>query len=123
MTARLVFNEPINSVPNGRTGLTAIPAGALLIGNGTGALQTFSTTAGRVLVGNGASGVTDDAGLLFDSTNDALTAVIKWDTGGASPVYAHDLVYANADVKKMNGAAIIGDGTVGNSWRGTGVSP
>jgi hypothetical protein len=50
--------------------------------------------------------------------------------GGASPADIAAAVLAamnttppGVDVKKMNGAAVIGTGTVGDGWRGVGVSP
>lgn len=41
----------------------------------------------------------------------------------AAVLAAMNLTPPGVDVKRMNGAQVIGDGTEGNPWRGVGVSP
>jgi hypothetical protein len=62
------------------------------------------TTTGVVDFGNGAYGVS--------VTLNAATTTIKWDTGDASPVYAHDNVVPQPVTLVANQHVIVDSGTV-----------
>ena len=57
-----------------------------------------------------------------------ITTAVGGSGPSASDIAAALLAALNAttipvDVQKMNGAGVIGDGTIGNDWRGLGVPP
>lgn len=64
------------------------------------------TTTGVVDFGNGAYGVT--------VTLAATTVLVKWDTGGGSPIYAHQDIGVN--IKYVNRVDVNGTGTTIDPW-------
>lgn len=56
------------------------------------------TTTGVVALGNGSYGV--------EVTPNSLAAAIKWDTGGASPIYAHEAITPYTDLSPQSLASI-----------------
>lgn len=68
------------------------------------------TTTGVVAIGNGCYGVS--------VTPNALTVSVKWDTGGASPIYAHEAIEVSVNVMKINGVSVLGSGVSTDKWRG-----
>ena len=60
-------------IENGGTERAIFTPGSVVLGNGVSALAEFATTANRVVIGAGASGLTDDADLTWNATLNALT--------------------------------------------------
>ena len=80
--------------------------------------------------GNVAATINPVANCYVKYTASAAYAVTSIGAGGATPediasatVAALQAIFLKVDAAKMNGADIIGDGSVLNPWRGVGVSP
>lgn len=80
--------------------------------------------------GNVEATINPVAGCYVKYTASAAYAVTSIGAGGATPADIASAVLAAmqanpppVDATKMNGAGIIGDGSVLNPWRGVGVSP
>lgn len=80
--------------------------------------------------GNVAATINPVAGCYVKYTASSAYAVTSIGAGGATPediaaatVSALQAIFLKVDAAKMNGADIIGDGSVPNPWRGVGVSP
>ena len=80
--------------------------------------------------GNVAATINPVAGCYVKYTASGAYAVTSIGAGGATPediasatVAALQAIFLKVDAAKMNGADIIGDGSVLNPWRGVGVSP
>jgi hypothetical protein len=56
-------------------------------------------------------------------TTDARLNNLDATISSRSTLTAGELAGVAVDVQTMNGAEVIGDGTVGNPWRGVGVAP
>lgn len=130
------------------TGTLTLPAAAQVLsgvtfgvgGNGTTGTVTLPT-ASQVKVGVtfGASGGTTgnvtlptvgqvQTGVQYGASGTEFTGTLTGGSPTASEIATEVLAQMNAtppnvNVEKINGADVIGDGTVGNSWRGQGVSP
>ena len=79
--------------------------------------------------GNVAATINPVAGCYVKYTASGAYAVTSIGAGGATPediasatVAALQAIFLKVDAAKMNGADIIGDGSVLNPWRGVGVS-
>jgi len=73
-----------------------------------GTVIVARTTAGVVAFGNGAYGVS--------VTPNALTEILKWDTGGGSPVYAHETIDMAANIVRVNSLKVNGVGSDADPW-------
>lgn len=80
--------------------------------------------------GNVAATINPVANCYVKYTASAAYAVTSIGAGGATPADIADAIMARlnastipVDAKKMNGASIIGEGSVLDPWRGVGVSP
>ena len=115
------------------TGVAASSSGAALVSYAVGNMAGVSTTATTLspeglaasLWGSAAASY-NNAGTMGAKLNAAGSGGVDLDALAAS-VWAYTVrgltVTSLADVRKMNGADVIGDGTVGNDWRGAGVQP
>ena len=73
-----------------------------------GTTAVARTTTGIVEIGNGAYGVT--------VTPDALAAVIQWDSGGGTPMYAVEEIVHRANILRVVDIDVGGAGTESNPW-------
>lgn len=85
---------------------------------------------GPFTVSGNLNGTINDTGVQVERKTSAayVTTAIGGSGPSAADIAAAVLAVLNAttipvDTKKMNGSAVIGDGTDGNAWRGVGVSP
>ena len=90
----------------------------------------FPTGNFEIRGGNVAATINPVANCYVKYTASAAYAVTSIGAGGATPediasatVAALQAIFLKVDAAKMNGADIIGDGSVLNPWRGVGVSP
>ena len=90
----------------------------------------FPTPGNYVVQGNLNATIVPVAGVYVERKTSAAYATTAVGTSGptAGDIAAAVLAAMNStppsvDAKKMNGAAIIGDGTGANRWRGVGVAP
>lgn len=86
----------------------------------------FPNAGNYTIVGNIGASIVPVAGVFVDRTKSAAFATVSGSGGGgptAAEIAAAILAAAQitpiyADTRAMNGAAIQGNGTVGNKWRG-----
>ena len=92
--------------PSSMTGLVGTVGYTQIKADGTTAVAR--TTAGIVELGNGAYGVT--------VTPDAAAAIIKWDSGGGTPMYAVEDITHRANILRVASIDVDGNGQTGTEW-------
>jgi hypothetical protein len=100
-------------LPNTATTGAVTLTGTLVVANGGTGATSF--TAGRVLLGNGTSPITEDAALAFDSTTDTLTVGTATIQGAATDVTI-TATGTNGDINLVpngTGAVVIGPAGAG----------
>ena len=89
------------SVSNGGTGSTSLPANAVLVGNGTSAIQSVAPgTAGNVLKSNGTSWVSG-TGFTWDTQN--VNTVVANGTTGSYSIPANCIMVMGSNLHYMGG--------------------